>query len=496
MSEEVSIKSPKDPLDDFSGMFGISERFAVLNRLITRDLNKNPQNPVFQLYSKDDITKFLNNPATNEKQLRDAITYIYGASSHFRRLIEYFVGLTDLAYVVSPYKVDAKKQNVNTAQRNFKRVCDLLSSMNIRTQFPRILTVCFREDTFYGTMHVSNESITIQQLPSEYCAITSIEGNVFNVSFDFSYFDTNTDYLEYYPPEFKTKYSQYQKNRMNKWIELASPTTFAVKANPDIPNYALPPFAGVLRDIYDIEDYRQLKITKTAIENYAMIVMKLGIDEDGNWEMPLDQAKMFWRNLDSVLPEEIGSILTPMPVDKISFERTHTGDTNTIAEAEQALYSSAGVSSLLFNNEKASGNALNLSIKTDQSKTFQIVRSLEDVVNRYLASISFGKNFRVTFLDVSPYNRKEMGDQYLKGMSYGLPYISLYAASQGLLQSDIEAMNFLENDILGLPAKLTPLQNSSTMASSTSGNATGEAGAPKKDIEELSDSREQNQELE
>lgn len=504
MGEEVIIPAPlpssqKKVAEEFSGMIGVSDRFALLNRLITRDMNKNPQNPVFTLYSKDDITRFLNNPASNAKQLRDAINYIYGASSHFRRLIEYFVGLSDLSYVVSPYKVNTTKQNVKTTERNFRRVCDLLSSMNIRTQFPKVLTVCFREDTYFGTCWVSPDSVTIQQLPSEYCAISSIEGNVFNVSFNFSYFDTYPDYLAFYPQEFTTKYNQYQKNRQVKWIELDAPTSFAVKANSDIPNYALPPFAGVLRDVYDLEDYRQLKITKAAIENYAMIVMKLGMNEDGGWEMPLEDAKKFWRNLDGVLPEEIGSILTPMPVEKISFERTHTGDTNTVAEAEQGLYSSAGVSSLLFNNEKASGNALSLSIKTDQSKTFQIVRSLEDVVNRLIQSMSFGKNFRVTFLDVSPYNRKEMGEQYLKGATYGLPFISMYAASQGLLQSDIDAMNFLENQVLNLHSKLAPLRSSSTMSSSTSVDgkgATDEGGAPTKDIDELSDKREQNQENE
>ena len=36
---------------DFSGMIGISSKFAVLNRLITRDLNNNTTTPTFSLYS-------------------------------------------------------------------------------------------------------------------------------------------------------------------------------------------------------------------------------------------------------------------------------------------------------------------------------------------------------------------------------------------------------------------------------------------------------------
>ena len=489
-------KSKRSVPGDFDGAIGISERFAVLNRLITRDLNNNTNTPTFSLYTKDNITEYLSNPYTYERQLRRAVTYIYGASSHFRRLIQYFTGLSDLSFVVSPYRIDPKTANVRSVNRNYRKVLNAMSAMNVRSQFPKILTVCLREDTFYGTMWVTNDNITIQQLPSDYCAISTIEGNVLNVTFDFSYFDAHSQYLEYYPAEFQSKYRTYQSNRRQRWQELDSPTSFAVKCNNDILDYSLPPFAGILREVYDLEDYKQLKLTKTTLENYAMLVMTLGIDDEGNWQMDLDKAKEFWRNLDSVLPEEICSVLSPMPINKISFEKANTGDTNTISEAEQNLFTAAGVSSLLFNNDKASANALLLSIKADQAITFGIVKSIEDVVNRFIQAQSYGKNFKVTFLDCSPFNRKEMGDMYLKACQYGLPFISMYAASQGMSQSEVDCMSFLENDVLNLTERFVPLQSSSTQsAASSDGNgATDEGGAPTKDVGDLTDSGEQSRE--
>lgn len=482
---------------DMEGMIGISQRFALLNKLITRDLNNNTNTPTFSLYSKDNITEYLKNPYTYQQQLRRAVTYIYGASPHFRRLIQYFTGLSDLAYVVSPYRIDPKTVNPKSISRNYRKVLNAMSAMNVKTQFPKILTVCLREDTFYGTMWVTNDSITIQQLPPDYCSISTIEGNVLNVTFDFSYFDGHAQYLDYYPTEFQSKYKIYQNDRRMKWQELDSPTSFAVKCNNDILDYTLPPFAGILREVYDLEDYKQLKLTKTTLENYAMLVMTIGLNEDGEWQIDLDKAKEFWRNLDSVLPEEIGSVLTPMPISKISFEKSNTADTDTIAEAEQNLFSAAGVSSLLFNNEKASGNALALSIKADQAITYGIVKSIEDVVNRYIQAQSYGKNFKVTFLDCSPFNRKELADSYLKACQYGIPMISYYAASQGLSQSELDCMSFLENDVLGLTSMFRPLQSSSTQSgtpSEDSKGATDEGGAPEKDIEDLSESGEQHRE--
>ena len=383
---------------------------------------------------------------------------------------------------------------MKSVNRNYRKVLNTMYAMNVRSQFPKILTVCLREDTFYGTLWVTSDSITIQQLPADYCAISTIEGNVLNVTFDFSYFDGHSQYLEFYPTEFQTKYKVYQKNRQKKWQELDSPTSFAIKCNNDILDYAIPPFAGILREVYDLEDYKQLKLTKTTLENYAMLVMTLGINDDGEWQMDLDKAKEFWRNLDSVLPEEIGSVLSPMPINKISFEKSNTGDTNTISDAEQNLFTAAGVSSLLFNNDKASANALLLSIKADQAVTFGIVKSIEDMVNRFIQYQGYGKNFKITFLDCSPFNRKELGDMYLKACQYGLPFISMYAASQGLSQSEVDCMSFLENDVLGLAERFKPLQSSSTQSSSASTAATDEGGAPQKDTGDLTDSGEQSRE--
>lgn len=482
---------------DVNGMVGVSERFAMLNRLITRDMNNNTNTPTFSKYTKDNIQQYLENPYRYEQQLRKAVVYIYGASSHFRRLVQYFVGLNDLSYVVSPYKIDPKTANTKSIARNYRKTINAMDMMNVKSQFPKILTVCIREDCFFGTIWTTSDNITIQQLPSDYCAISTIEGNVLNVTFDFSYFDSRKNLLPYYPKEFEKKYNIYRSNRNEKWQELDSPTSFAIKCNNDILDYALPPLAGILREVYDLEDYKALKLTKTTLENYAMLVMKLGISESGDWQLDLDKAKDFYRNLDAVLPEEVGSVLSPMDISKISFERTNTGESNTTADAEQNLFSAAGVSSLLFNNDKASSNALLLSIKADQAITFGIVKSIEDMVNRYIQSQSYGKNFKVTFLDCSPFNRKELGDMYLKACQNGLPFILKYAASQGMSQSDVDSMSYLENEVLGLTDMFKPLKTSSTLSKADTANSNGstdEGGAPAKDIGDLTDSGEASRE--
>lgn len=481
--------------DSFDALY---RNIATWRRLIIRDLNERPRATVFPKFTKDRIIQMLENPERNEKLLRSAIRYIYGASSHFRRLIQYFVSLSDFAYVVEPYNVDPAKANIKTTRLNYRKVLKTLSSMSIKTQFPKILTVCLREDVFYGTFRDMGDNIAIQQLDSDYCKITEFEGNVPNVTFDFSYFSTRPDELDYFPDEFKIRYEEYLKDTSRPWQTLSSPNSFAVKFSADIWQYALPLFAGILGELYDIEEYKKIALSKAALENYAMLVMKLPMTDDGEWGIDLKKAKEFWGNLDAVLPEEIGSILSPMPLDKISFEKNHADENDTIANAEQNLFTAAGVSSLIFNNPKASANALLLSIKADQNITYGIVKSIEDVLNRYIQSFGYGRNFKVNFLDVSCFNRKEAGDAYLKACQFGIPMISYYCASQGLGQAELDSMSFLEGHVLKLQDIFRPLQNSSQMGSINNSGQSGDqnevGGAPTKDIGDLTDSGEQSRE--
>ena len=116
-------------------MIGISQRFAVLNRLITRDMNNNTSAPTFSLYSKDNITEYLTNPYTYEKQLRKAVhTFMaqvrISAGSSSISLV-----FPDFAYVVSPYRIDPKSVNVKSVNRNYRKVLNAMSAMNVRSQF-------------------------------------------------------------------------------------------------------------------------------------------------------------------------------------------------------------------------------------------------------------------------------------------------------------------------------------------------------------------------
>lgn len=165
-----------------------------------------------------------------------------------------------------------------------------------------------------------------------------------------------------------------------------------------------------------------------------------------------------------------------MNVEKISFDRSTTTEANAVNDATSAFWDSAGVSSLIFNSAKASSNALMLSVKADQGITYGIVKSIEDMVNRYIQSISYGRNFKVSFLNTSPFNRDEVGGQYLKMCQVGMPMVSYLAATYGMPQVDLNNMNYLEDNILNIKERFMPLRSTNTMSSEDVGRPAAESG--------------------
>ena len=64
MPEESKLRGTENQKKQIEGFIGISNKFAILNRLITRDLNNNTNRPTFSLFTKDNITTYLSNPYT------------------------------------------------------------------------------------------------------------------------------------------------------------------------------------------------------------------------------------------------------------------------------------------------------------------------------------------------------------------------------------------------------------------------------------------------
>lgn len=488
MPNEIEKNEERDVLN-----FEMALRYANTAKLILADLKKNnKETTFFSKYSKEDIVRWLKNPESNAKQLRNASIYLYNASSHYARLINYFGKMPLYAYTVVPYRLDINKVDKTKFLKQYKAVTDKLDNMNIQHEFGKVINTCFREDIFYGYEYSTNESYFIKKLPPDYCEISSIEDGVYNIAFDFSYFNSRREKLESWGKEFSDKFKKYKNDGSLRWQELDSTKTICIKINEDI-DYPIPPFIGVLGSLYDLEDFKALRKAGEEISNYKMLSLKIPLDAQGQYLIPYDEAKKFYMQLGNVLPENIGAILTPMEIGEHKFEKAGTSSQiNSVADAEQQLWNSAGVSQLLFNSEKSSSATIGNSIKSDEEYVFALLTQIERWINRKLKYESGQYKFKINMLRLTIYNQKEMVEQYIKAGQVGAPVKMAISACLGYTPNDTLNMCFLENDVLELHNKYIVLSSSHTQSGST--DVTNSGGAPKVDDNELSDAGAQTRE--
>lgn len=454
--------------------FSYLNNFAQLAKLTLQDLRKNNKDSLFySKFTKEDIIKYLKTPDKYEKQLRNACIYLYNASSHFKRIVQYFAKLNLLYYIVIPYRLQPKP-NKKIFQNKYQEVLNVLENMNIKHEFIKVLNTAYREDVFYGYEYSTSESYFIRKLNPDFCMICSVEDGVYNFAFDFSYFDSRKEKLVEFGEEFQTKYVKFKGDKdrgiigdsNKRWQELSSDNTICIKVNEDL-DYLIPPFASLLEAIYDLQDYKMLKRVKSQNDNYKVLAFEIPVDkESGAFLLDEALALKYYHMMENAIPEGIGLALSPMKIDQFSFQNNSTAERDAVAEATADIFNLAGVSSLVFNNTSAGSTGLTQSIRSDYDVAGSVIRQLERWVNRKLKNLDLTYKFKIQFLDITRYNQKEMFDMYLAAGNAGAPVKMAIGATLGYSPSDTANMSFLENDILQMRDKMfgEPLLSSSTMS--------------------------------
>lgn len=482
--------------------------FASVNKMIVKDLQR-PYlgEKLLRKYDADTVKQFMQFPERYQRQLRDVSIGLYNASPHYKRLILYFSQMLTLDHIVLPWgSTVSSNKSKKTMQSSFDKVVDYLETLCVKHEFKKILTVSLREDTFYGYLHMSKDGSYIQKFDADYCQITSVEDGVFCFSFDFAYFQGNPARLELFPDDFAPMYEKYMSDtKAFRWQELDPNKTICIKFHEDL-QYNLPVFVGIFPDIFNVNDYKALRKTRTKLGNYKLIVQKIPIDEksseSNSFKITLPLAQQFHSNISSSLPQEIGVITSPMDVQGIDFNRDLT-DIDNVKSAVRDMMTSAGVNELLFNAETSGSIGLVKSINADESMMFTVLRQVERAINFKLKKIGSSR-YKVWMPDLSVYNREDMFNMYMQAGNAGFPVKTLMGACLGMSANDLASLSFLENDILELHENMLPLPSSHTMSHDgtnlttlgasggsttkpTSSGSTSKGGRPQKSASKLSD---------
>ncbi|OME53989.1 hypothetical protein BSK59_15525 [Paenibacillus odorifer] len=471
--------------------------YAKLTELVIKDLTKNSSTTA-KTYTKTNVSTWLGNPKRYSKELQGMSGYLYDVSPHYRRLINYYAKMPTLDSYVELYNLDTSKNvNIKSLRNNYNKALEFVELMNLRHEFGKALVTAWKLGTFYGFELYTKDSYFIKELPYDFCQISGIADGTYTFSFDVSYFERNANELELYPKEFIKMFNSYKSGSKPKWQEVDPARSICIKVNEET-YYDLPPFAGLFGDIFDIEDYKALRMASAVIGNYKFIIQKIPIrdssDKNNDFMVDLKTAQMFHNKTAGLLPDELGIFLTPFEIDTVEFSKDKS-EVDNVANSENAFYTAAGTAKQLFNPEGSSSSTLAKSINVDEAEVFGVLRQLERIATGKLKNgISGSFNFRLRILDNTIFNRKENAEMLLKNAQYGLPVKIALCACLGISPSAVVSMNYLEEIVLGLTSNFMPLTSSHTQSGDESNAPTDEGGRPTVKDDNLSEKGEAQRE--
>jgi len=466
------------------------ERFESSHQLVSL-INKNKLDMRnYRTFSKELLRNFMQNPNSNQRNLRELSRFLFYRSNPYRRLIYYNASMIDLnARTVIPLTDITKEEDKVVPDykreilKDYYLTLKELEKMNLNLEVFKMLIIAWREDAAFGCVYHDDSGFFILPLDGNYCKITGayLDGTL-SFSYDMSWFRSRLEQLEMYGEPFVSMYERYIDNPIeNQWQEVPPERAWCFKVNIDDILLPLPPYLPLFNSIVSLADLEEIQAIKDEMSIYKMIIATIPLlsstETPDDFAVNPATALEYYQKMVDELPDYVGAALTPIPLDTISFQEDAANDVNTIENATEALFNTSGGAQILNSSSISGATAFKYAVISDGLyATSSLLPQTEQLLNRFL-SYRLANPSKVKFLKVTPYTKEDYKKSIREDATYGLPNRLVINALNGFSELETLSMKFLEQDILSLHEELIPVQSTHTQASG--GNA--------KDDSELSD---------
>ena len=455
-----------------------------------KDVSKTTRQRSISKITKENLRTYLENPSSNETNLRNVSRYLATRCQVYYRLIKYNANMFDLncRSVIPPFSI-AEDNDVETIKKSYHETLLLLNKMGLGYEFLKAYIICFTEDVFYGVSYFDENSegtssLFFLPLPPEYCKIQGVwEDGTFAYSFDMTYFLRNQDLLEFWGEPFDSLYREYQSSNV-KWQTIPQEVSVCLKFRADDWETVIPPFAGLLSSFLGLLEEEDVQAIASEEQIYKLLVLTLPLfknsDIPDDFSIDPQTAVDYFNKLRDSLPSFVDAILSPMDVIPISFNKDVADDTTRVQEATETVLNSSGGAQVLNTTKLKTSAAFEAMIKADTEFAIStLLPQTQRWVNSFIAQYVDNPS-KVNFFEVSVYTKEALRKELLENAQNGLPTKLAINAMSGFSELDTLALNFLEENVLGLTEKLVPLNTSYTQSSK-------EGGGQEKDVTDLTD---------
>lgn len=418
-------------------------------------------------YSRDEIRRMLLNPERYSKELQSVASFLVNGNGHFHRILQYFANMLTFDYVLYPTFTKKKIEAMESEKLKdlYIKNSNITYKMNIKYNYRWMLTRLLTNGEIFLYKLEDVGSIIYKEIPPEYCRITLVEDNVFRYSIDLNAIRSAFDY-EDLPTEFQNAIINIdkQKNKKtsseeDKWYQVSN-LGFAFTTDTSLSMRGVPPLTFMFDIVMNYEDLLDDIEENEAANSFKLVHQKIPLDENFQPVMERKVAKAYHDAAASQLPKNVSITTNPFDIKEISFDRANRADYSSIQYMEESVYSTGGVSKLLFNNNTNSGEGLKKSIQVDEMYVYKFLPQFENYINYELKMYNKVNSFAIDFLETTFFNVDDKHVKAREDLAYGGSRM-MYLATYGL--EPYESMNLLISEQkIGLDELFIPVQSSHT----------------------------------
>ena len=475
--------------------------FAKMQEILQRNPTKNVTK-TFTQYTKDLVKNYLQSPATNQDTIRDISRFLWRNSELYQQIIMYKASMPLYTYNITPEHDFGEDIDPEKAFQDYYKVVSEFNKFDIKKEGLTSNVFAMRDGFYVGYMYEADRRF-MMALDVQYCRI--IGKNSFGqwvVYFNAAYFDqgNNSEYVlgvdgssnayATWDKVFVDGYNNYKRDRNLQWFRLPPERTCALLCGPeDEFSFPLPMFVPIFPSLLDLLDLESILQSRTELENYKLIISKIPLVDNGNsgdvddFAISMELANYFDQMIKNAVPDLIGSAVSPMDIDTVSFDRSNSaGDVDELGKAIRNLFNNAGVSEVVVagGGQNPSTLAIRFSQISDMNNVWVMVNRYESWLNYYISeNISQGYIFEI--FKITDFNREDFINEKKDVATLGGSALDFIVASDGSPYRAVSKLRF--ESAIGIRDLMVPLKTSYTDSANN-----GESGRPVAKDEEISPS--------
>ncbi len=420
-----------------------------------------------RMLTKAQINNMLLNPVVNYEGLQNLSQLLKTKSNIYQRLLQHFAYMFCYSTLLIPTSESSSMKNKQKTIKSFESAALYLEKLNPKTNLPQWADDWFTNGEKFLYKIEDRKSIEFKTIPNKYCLPYCKTEGVMRYVIDMQKFSSGED-VSSYPKEIQKAYELYKDGNKDRFIDgqyyEVSNNGFCFTFNHSGGGHAIPMFSGIFNDLVNLDEAKILQLSVDRLNNTKMVHNRIPMNKNDMPCIPPDLAKKYNEAIKNNLGAESGvfSITNPFQSEVLNLNNNAQRTTTLVEDAVRSIFDNAGVSSLIFNNEKASGEALIKSIIADSCVCINtVLNAFSDYLSWECSNLS-KNNWKCLVMPFTYFNIDSYRTSALNEMAYGGSR-SYFLSTCNL--TPLQSVNLLKMEqAIGIDSLLVPAQSSHTQS--------------------------------